>query len=324
MTNRNDAVLIAVSIRSIRAAPYPGFAETPHKAVIRGESREKDANFVFETGMLIGELTERCHQLHCHGFTVVKAPDDWRYGYYNKPGGWQETVVLIAMEQVAAIAASKQETNTVSSYNEAVAEAVLNVVDEAFPNPLQVMDIKHRLLEEPSDLTLLTALDALYLQGFIDGKPMRSHTDGHPKLLAMANIRITAEGHKRVSGQAQPSSHLPAIHQFINYGQAGAMGPHSTGTINYQQKWVANQVDLSQVVTELQTLKAELRKTAETAADFQQLSIIAEAEQHAAQHDGPKVIEVLSKSSRWLFDFATHVGVELTAKLIAKSMGLEP
>lgn len=114
--------------------------------------------------------------------------------------------------------------------------------------------------------------------------------------------------------------------QIINYGHAGAIGRQSTGTINHQQQWAAtaNQIDLSQVVGELQTLRAELMKMAKTPADFQKLGLIAEAEEYAGKQDGPKVMEVLSKSGKWLFDFATAVGTDITAKLIAKATGLEP
>jgi hypothetical protein len=104
------------------------------------------------------------------------------------------------------------------------------------------------------------------------------------------------------------------------------MGPDSVGSIHYQQQWAASasQVDLSQVISELQLLRSELMKTAKTPADFQQLGFVAEAELYAEKQDGPKVMEVLSKAGKGLLDLAKDVGAEITAKVIAKAMGLEP
>jgi hypothetical protein len=87
---------------------------------------------------------------------------------------------------------------------------------------------------------------------------------------------------------------------------------------------VANQVDLSQVATELQALRTKLIKTAKVPADFQQLGLVAEAEQYAEKQDGTKVMEVLSKTGKGLLDFAKDVGAEITAKVIAKATGLDP
>ncbi|WP_198152098.1 hypothetical protein [Granulicella tundricola] len=124
----------------------------------------------------------------------------------------------------------------------------------------------------------------------------------------MANIQITAKGHDHVHGIGQPI--LPNIviqgDQINTHGPVGAVGRNSIGTINYQQQWagVLNQVSLSQVAIELESLRTELVKTAKVPADFQQLGLIAEAEQHAEKQDGTKVMEVLSKAGRSLLDFA--------------------
>lgn len=63
-------------------------------------------------------------------------------------------------------------------------------------------------------------------------------------------------------------------------------------------------------------------KNAKTPTDFQQLGLVAEAEQYAEKQDGSKVMEVLSKSGKWLFDFAEDVGTDIAAKLIANAMSL--
>jgi len=142
------------------------------KAVIVGQSKNRDASFEFQTGLLNVEAMARCVQLQQHGFTAVEAPANWRYAYYNEPGGWQHAVIVLAMERVAAIYAN-QERGTAMGYNAELAERVLVELDKAFPNPVQTVQLKHALATEPSDDELLTALDALHLRGMIDGKPRR-------------------------------------------------------------------------------------------------------------------------------------------------------
>ena len=200
-------------------------------------------------------------------------------------------------------------------YDALFAGEVLSIINENFPSEMTIAELKLAIDPEPNDVKLSVALRGLTQDGLVKGQPFY----GECCLFPMSKIEITADGRRHLSEKAQGSQCATIIHggQFNNFGHAGAIGHHSVGTINYQQQWVGNQVDLSQIAMELQTLKAKLRETAETPTDFQQLGILAEAEQYAVQDDGPKVMEVLSKSGKWLFDFATHVGVELTAKLVA-------
>jgi len=212
----------------------------------------------------------------------------------------------------------------VASYDAKLADAVLKIVDEAFPNVVQIMDIKHRLNDELSDDALLTALDALILQRFIEGKSLREHTSGQRKLAVLANIQITAEGHQRASGQIQSSGQT--VHQFINYGQAGAMGHHATGVINYQQQWsdIASQTDFKTLVSELERLRIHLQQNAVSRSDYQQMGLVANAEEYAEKQDGSKVLEVLSKAGTGLLEMAKDIGSDIAAKVIAKAVGLEP
>jgi hypothetical protein len=134
---------------------------------------------------------------------------------------------------------------------------------------------------------------------------------------------------KRVSSRAQrvmqPNSVVHG-HQIINYGQAAAIGRYATGTMNYQQQWaeIESQTNLHTLATELAQLRTRLQQTASSRSDFQQLGLLAEAEEQAEKQEGSKVLETLSKAGKGLLDFAKEVGTDLTAKVIAKSIGLEP
>jgi hypothetical protein len=114
--------------------------------------------------------------------------------------------------------------------------------------------------------------------------------------------------------------------QIINYGQTGALGRYSTGTINYQQQWaeIESQINLHALAIELGQLRTRLQQTAASRSDFQQIGLLAEAEEHAEKQEGSKVLETLSKVGKGVLDSAKEVGTDLTAKVIAKSIGLEP
>jgi hypothetical protein len=148
---------------------------------------------------------------------------------------------------------------------------------------------------------------------------------------------LTVDGYKEATKAAsitpavpRPSAspYHPVIHgdQIINYGQAGALGRYSTGTINYQQQWaeIESQINLHALAIELGQLRTRLQQTAASRSDFQQIGLLAEAEEHAEKQEGSKVLETLSKVGKGVLDFAKEVGTDLTAKVIAKSVGLEP
>jgi hypothetical protein len=322
MMRRVDETLpVAIWIESIGPAQhayvYNGFI-CDKSADIRMSTSDRRFTFEFPSNPLSREHLAKFERLQRHGFTVIEMPALW-VDQYGRPQQWLETLIKQALDQVMQQDVS--EEGTIAVYDAELANEVLAILNESFPYAVGMIDIKHKLASEPSDDVLLTAFDALLLEGKIDGTFKRG---GGRKLIVAAEIRITPDGRKAVIGH---SAHQAAViygDQNINYGHAGAIGRRSTGTINHQQQWVANQVDLSQLTIELQTLRAELMKTAKTPADFQHLALVAEAEQYAEKQDGPKVMEVLSKSGKWLFDFATDVGTDITAKLLAKAMGLQP
>lgn len=146
--------------------------------------------------------------------------------------------------------------------------------------------------------------------------------------------RLVREGANRLRElkmkmQTKPQSNHSTIiqgDQYINNGIAGAIGPHSNGTINVQQQWTAiqNEIDFNALTTELEQLKKHLQQSALSSSDFQRLALLSEAEEHAKKRDGSKAMEVLAKVGNCALDVAKDIGTEIAAKVIAKSMGLEP
>ena len=146
--------------------------------------------------------------------------------------------------------------------------------------------------------------------------------------------RLVREGTNRLrelkmkmnATQKPGQSTIIKVDQFNNYGVAGAIGPHSVGTINIQQQWTAiqNQVDLNALACELEELRKHLQQSASSSSDYQQLALLSEAEEHAKKHDGGKAMEVLSRIGKGALGVAKDIGTDIAAKVIAKSMGLEP
>ncbi len=280
-----------------------------------------DRTLIFElsTNPLTPDCLSVFQRLSQYGFTVIDVPASWA-NEYSRPNQWRDTVTNLVLERVKQWHDDGKETAAV--YNEGLAREVLTILREKYPYTVNMIDIKRGVADEPSDDELLTALHGLQLEGLITGNALPDYTSSSRKLAAMTAVQITKEGKQYLSGKTDTGA---VVHQYNNFGQSGAMGPNAVGTINYQQQWAASagQFDLAQIAAELQALRAELMKTAKTPADFQQLGLVAEAEQYAEKQDGAKVLEVLSKAGNWLLDFATKVGTDVTAKTIAKSMGLE-
>lgn len=139
---------------------------------------------------------------------------------------------------------------------------------------------------------------------------------------------------KRISGKPTAGQKSPSnrdgttVHgdQYINYGQAGAIGPNSTGSIHYQQQWTAIQsdVDLNALTSELEQLRKHLQQSASSSSDYQRLALLSEAEELAKKRDGGRAMEVLSKVGKGALGVAKDIGTEIAAKVIAQSMGLAP
>ncbi len=194
-----------------------------------------------------------------------------------------------------------------------LANAVLKILALKYPHPVNMLDIKIALKDnEPSDDELLTALRALQLEGLITGDAIPEHTSGKRKLAVMMKIRITKEGKQHVSGEPSRTKAHPVVHQYNNYGQSGAMGPSSVGTINYQSQWqtLQGQVDLTALAAEPGSAIEQQSQTAKSSADYQELALLAQAKEHAEKHEGGKLIETLSNIGQTVLPVLARAGAE--------------
>ena len=321
-------VLIAVSVDKIEPEPYIGHDGRQLRSVsFRANSAVEEACFTRHSGPLLPDLMPSCEKLQRHGFTVVEAPENWRWGHFQIEGGWQTLVLQQAIKRVETLP-DQEEQGKMTGYDAKLARRILETVARVFPAQLNMAELKHELSPEPSDEVLLTALDALLIDKLIEGPHIRSGFKN--ELRDMALVRITSEGRKHLADKTEPSSLQSTViegDQIINYGSAAAIGRHAIGTINYYERlWhdIGNSVDTDVLSRQLEKLRAEMQATAATRYDYRQLGIVAEAEEYAEKKDGGKLLETLSKVGKEVLQAAERIGIEVAAKVISKAIGAEP
>jgi hypothetical protein len=185
-----------------------------------------------------------------------------------------------------------------------------------------------------NEFIMLTAgPNSVHFPPAIQGHQVQAVQGAFARERAQLTNRLVREGTNRLrelkmrmkTAQKPSQSTIIQGDQFNNYGIAGAIGPHTVGTIDYQQQWTAiqNEVDLNALTSELEQLRKHLQQCASSSSDYQQLVLLSEAEEHAKKHNGDKAMEVLSKVGKGALRVAKDIGTEIAAKVIAKSMGLE-
>ena len=149
-------------------------------------------------------------------------------------------------------------------FDQALAKQILEVLDKIYPSAFKSpMELKGALGNAPDDRSLMTALDALLYDGLIVGKEMRDHTSGERRLLSLAMIQISRDGRQSLRPTPAAPNTAPIVHgdQFVNYGNLGAAGRNSSGTVVINQ---SSQGDaLAALDTLLQLLQNQTPRTPE-------------------------------------------------------------
>lgn len=109
-------------------------------------------------------------------------------------------------------------------------------------------------------------------------------------------------------------------------GQAGAVGRNATAeNFSFSQTWnqVAPNMDLPTLVAELAQLRTAMAETAGNVPDrYLAIASVAEAEQSAANDDGPRMMEHLKKAGSWALDVAKSIGTGVAEAAIKASLGI--
>lgn len=108
-------------------------------------------------------------------------------------------------------------------------------------------------------------------------------------------------------------------------GQAGAQGPNSNASdMNFIQVWNKSNasINLENLAEEIGKLRRYLKEKAKTTDHDIIIGNLAIAENFAKEDNGPKVLEWLSKTGKWVFDAATQIGVRVAATALKVALGL--
>ena len=105
------------------------------------------------------------------------------------------------------------------------------------------------------------------------------------------------------------------------------IGPHSRLTVHdvsirSARESGASEIDLSQLSTELETLRQELRRRATTREHDVAVAEIGAAADEAERGDDPAALRRLKAASQWALDAATSIGTTVAAAAIRASMGM--
>ena len=166
--------------------------------------------------------------LRKHDFTVIPLADKW-FSRFGDSSTMQTSIINDAFRHLEEVIHLKENQVALPMYKE-LARTVLVALDEIFPKHMSNFELKSLVKPEPSDAELLDVLDGLEHQGFINGKSLYDSQAGIRRLAVILGIRITTKGQEEIS--ATPPVSAAVIQNYINNGHAGAMGPHSVGTIN--------------------------------------------------------------------------------------------
>jgi hypothetical protein len=108
-----------------------------------------------------------------------------------------------------------------------------------------------------------------------------------------------------------------------NINQAGAVGPNSNAsnnTFNQQNVSLPSNFNYEELLEELAILKKTLIANANTPEHFLSIAELTNAEEASKSKNGNKVIQHLTSAGKWVFDFATKVGVSLVGEIIKTQM----
>jgi hypothetical protein len=133
-------------------------------------------------------------------------------------------------------------------------------------------------------------------------------------------------GHEHLASKAQASASTSGTvfhgDQINNYGQAGAIGRHSQGVVNLNERWkeIEQDTDLQVLALELDRLRTAYRKVASSREDDKQVALLGDAEEEAEKGNGRNMAAILSKVGRNVLNVAKDIGTDVAAKVIVELM----
>lgn len=108
-----------------------------------------------------------------------------------------------------------------------------------------------------------------------------------------------------------------------NNSQIGAMGDNAKSegnTFNQQNAIIPSNIDYGIVTTELAKLKHVLLQNASSSEHYNAIAEVSNAEVASKEKNDKNIVKHLLAGGKWVFDFATKVGVSVVADIIKTNM----
>ena len=107
---------------------------------------------------------------------------------------------------------------------------------------------------------------------------------------------------------------------FNIHGQAGAVGPGAQARNNIFQQIQAG-IDLPKLAEELGRLRNTMKgEGAGTREQDKAIGVVADAEEAAANGDGPAALQYLKSAGEWTLGVAEKIGVPLAVEALKRAM----
>jgi hypothetical protein len=219
-------VLVEVTMTGHRFAAPGTNGTTVYAVTMSGESEVSELCFT-EDIMANEELLHNLQRIREHGSVVVALPSSWRFENY--PQGILSYILTEAVNTINRIPQQHApEDGMQMGYDKVLAKEIMTALYKIYPKDYaSPMNLKHAFDNKPNGDSLMTALDALYKQGLIDGRTAYESMSGEHRLSSMLRIRLTEKGVDLVDASAATPTVPNTTTNIYNTNNHSASGPNA-------------------------------------------------------------------------------------------------
>lgn len=223
---------------------------------------------------------------------------------------WNE-VGYLQMEMLAYEAIYSQRTEdqlwALMRLSRMRGKKVVEVIEQILDNPAVSGEVRKAAEELLKDSNVIDPSSAVSAKS---SRFIEIHSEGSVYYTETEEKSVSEKGDTyNVSGQAGSVGREAETHaQDMSFNQSG----NQFGT----------EINLNTLATELSTLRKKLKEEATEPEQDLVLASVASAEIEAKRGNKHKVYEYLSKTSQWVLDTATKIGVSVAVAAIKEALGV--
>jgi hypothetical protein len=109
----------------------------------------------------------------------------------------------------------------------------------------------------------------------------------------------------------------------VRDSKVGVVGPHaSVGEINFNKSWQGADLNIDSLTEQLSSLLQALKEQAESPEELEQVVSVSRAKAAAESGDGPKALQYLAATGRWVLSVAEKIGVGVATAALRTALGV--